>query len=131
METVSDALIAGHDADGLAEKIYPGNESAQRKFKRRLRKHAVHSEDFQRLMYEKAQAQLVLGLGIASQALVRKAARGYLPAIKLIMEATGFHNPRVRHDHTGEVKVSIDIPRAPELAAEAGPVVDAEVVDDT
>lgn len=130
LEVISDELCDGETPQKLAKRIYPDDESAQRKFKRRLHKFAVRDEEFQRLMYEKAQANLILGLGIAAEALSRRAGSGYTPAVKLIMEATGFHNPRVRHDHTGEVKVTIDIPRAPELAGEAGQVVDADVVEE-
>jgi len=73
-----------------------------------------------------AQLEIMLAMPMAARALGRKAGRGYENAIKLLFEASGFHNPRVRHEHSGDIKITLDIPR-PNFEAETVP--DAEVVE--
>jgi hypothetical protein len=69
-------------------------------------------------------AEVMLGTPSIAGALVRRASKGNVPAAKLAMEASGFHNPRVKHEHTGDIKVTIDNAPRP-------PVVEDDVVDGT
>ena len=73
-----------------------------------------------------AKVEMLLALVPATRALGQRAARGRPDAAKLLFEATGFHNPRVKHDHSGEIKIKLEIPRP----AFESDVVDADVVDD-
>lgn len=83
-------------------------------------------------MNESAMGELLSGLEGAAEALVRRAHRGRPDAIKLLFEATGFHNPRIKHEHSGDIKLTLDLPR-PGVASPPGlpePVVDADVVEE-
>lgn len=71
---------------------------------------------------------MAAGLIPITDALIRRAAKGRPDAIKLAYEASGFHNPRVKHDHSGEINIKLDMPRPKQV--ESGEVVDAEVVED-
>jgi hypothetical protein len=60
----------------------------------------------------------------------RMSKRGRTDAAKLIFEATGFHNPRVKHEHSGDVSITLNIPRPQPVVNEDGyDVVDADVVE--
>lgn len=70
-----------------------------------------------------------------TEALVRRATRGRPDAIKLALEIAGIHNPRVSHEHSGDITVTLaSVPR-PEPVVNPNaqleePVVDAEVVEE-
>jgi hypothetical protein len=74
--------------------------------------------------------QLVLGLPRAGNALISRASKGNVPAIKLLMEAAGFYNPRVQHDHTGDIKIELKGLNRPGLTSDEQPVVEATVVEE-
>jgi hypothetical protein len=71
-------------------------------------------------------AETALALPGVTRALVRRAQRGRVDAIKLLFELTGFYNPRsiVDHNHSGEININLTMGGRPE------PVVDAEVVEE-
>jgi hypothetical protein len=76
----------------------------------------------------RAHAVMKAGLIAGVQRLTDRAVHlGKPDAIKLLMEASGFHNPRVDHKHSGDINIKLTIPR-PELPKQAG---HAEVVDGT
>jgi hypothetical protein len=84
---------------------------------------------------KQANAILILNLPQATQALARRAGRGRPDAIKLAYEVTGFHNPKVQHEHSGDISISINsMSRPPKTETTTGqleePIVDAEVVED-
>jgi hypothetical protein len=63
-------------------------------------------------------------------AVVRRAVKGNIPAAKLAMEASGFHNPRMDHHHSGKIEIELKgVPR-PERVVDEDNVVDADVVDE-
>jgi hypothetical protein len=60
----------------------------------------------------------------------RRASRGNPTAIRLLFEATGFHNTKVKHEHSGDITVKLEgIPRPEPVVEEDHDIVDAEVVD--
>jgi len=79
-----------------------------------------------------ARGEAIMNLIPAVQALSRRAARGRTDSIKLLFELTGFHSPRVQHDHSGEIEIKLTgMHRPPRTVDQLGPpVVDAEVVED-
>ena len=90
----------------------------------------VRGDDrFHAMVSAAAHGEMVEGLIPATQALGKRAARGRPDAIKLLFEASGFHNPRVKHEHSGDINIHLDMPR-PERVVDEDQVVDAEVVDD-
>lgn len=96
---------------------------------RKLRRIALNNPLVAQGIAEEARLHLMVGLPKASEALAARAGRGRPDAIKLMYEASGFHNPRVQHEHSGEIKVKLEMPR-PKFDADAGHVVDADVVDE-
>jgi hypothetical protein len=85
-----------------------------------------------------ARGQMILALPGITEALIKRAQRGRPDAIKLIFEASGFHNPKMQHEHSGEVDLRIvQVPRpapvdnTPNARPQIDePIVDAEVVED-
>lgn len=84
-------------------------------------------DNFSRRLMEKFRLSMLVGLGPAVDGLNRRAGKGNVQAIKLLFEASGLHNPKVQHEHSGEVTVKLDIPRPQFVDATSVP--DAQVVE--
>lgn len=79
---------------------------------------------------EQAKVEMLVGLIPASKKLASRAERK-TDATKLLFETTGFHNPRMKHEHSGEVKITMDIPRPSFVDANAQiDIPEADVVED-
>jgi hypothetical protein len=132
-EAVSRCFALGMKPPKIAKLLAPDDPHKRKELRRTLWKmirtdHRIHAA-----IAEQAHASMAMDLGPAAQALGRRAKKGRPDAIKLLFEATGFHNPRVKHEHSGDIKVTLDMPRpkrAPNEADQDDEVVDAEVVDD-
>lgn len=89
-----------------------------------------HDSKLQESIVGRARFNMMAGLPEASAALARRAGRGNVPAIKLVYEATGLHNPRVQHEHSGDITIHMDIPRPTFTQdVDSTAVEDAEVVE--
>lgn len=77
-----------------------------------------------------AKGEMMMGLIPATEALTRRAAKGRPDAIKLLYEASGFHNPRVKHEHSGDIKITLESVPRPTFQSDDDDVVDADVVDE-
>jgi hypothetical protein len=115
----------------IARRLAPDDKREQKKIRAQVRRLAAMDPVFQARMGELAQGHLIMSLGTATRGLERAASRGRTEAIKLLFEATGFHVTKQKHEHTGEIKVKLDIPRPPVLDDEGRPekIIDAEVED--
>lgn len=123
-------LIFESTPQELVEKLAKGDHRKAMKWKKRMLRWAMDPE-FQEMMTMYAKAMQVLELGPILRALHRRAGRGNVPAIKLALEASGFHNPRVQHEHSGDIQITlkgIDRPQ-PVDDNQDDVVVDAEVVE--
>lgn len=128
-EQLADLVIAGKDPKEIARQLAPNDRHRRRAIRRRIWKMLAADPDLQRRVSLRAKAILIQGLGPATQRLVDRAANTGRPdVVKLLFEASGFHNPRVKHEHAGEIKISVDMPR-PARVDEPEPV-DAEVVEE-
>ncbi len=126
-ERIFKKLAQGLTLDEALKKLAKKHGWHSRKvyrLKRQVYKLAATQAQLQEEIALEARGQMVLGLPDATQALVRRASRGRMDAIKTLYEATGFHNPKVQHEHSGEIKIKVEGVKRPE------PVVDAEVVED-
>ena len=67
-----------------------------------------------------------------AESLGKVAVSGKYQSQKLLLEATKFHNPKVDHNHSGDIKITVEMPRPPRRVDPAvdGSVEDAEVVED-
>jgi hypothetical protein len=82
--------------------------------------------EVQLAIHEMTHAQLVQDLPTITKRMGKRAkATGRQPEVKLAYEASGFHNPRVAHEHSGDITI---IPR-PSRVENEEEIVDAEVVD--
>jgi hypothetical protein len=111
----------------IARKLYPDDHKKRLAAYMRIRRRALSDERVVRRIQEEVKLTFMAGLGPASRALVARAARGRPDAIKILYEASGFHNPRVQHQHSGEIKIRLEVPRP--AFGQDDEVVDADVVD--
>lgn len=134
--TLADSIAKGKGLKDIAEQLYPGSgkqvRARRRGFIRKVYELAAWDQDFQLAMATRARAILTLALPATSERLALRASRlGKAQDVKLLFEASGFHNPRVQHEHSGDVNIRLVIPR-PELpeSADQPETIDAEVVED-
>lgn len=127
-------LLAEHIAEGkrpaeLARKLAPNNPNRQKKLRKKIREIVWYDPRLaeQLALHAKGEAIMALPAGIA--AMGRRAKAGRTDAVKLLAEMTGFHNPRVQHEHSGEIEVKITMPRPKALDPDQE-VTDAEVVEE-
>lgn len=133
IDSLIERVARGEHPNDIAKRIHPGRDErvARQRLRRKLTHALIHDQRVAQAIGERAKGELLVGLVPSAKALARRAGRGNVPAIKLISEATGFHNPRVKHEHSGEIKVTMDIPRPTMEQDRPGiDVPDAEVVDD-
>lgn len=130
-DNVIEGLELGLTAIEIARKLAPKDRKKARSLRRRIVKMAANDLRFQANLIERAQGRLMLGLIPTVDAVSRRAGRGNPAQARLLLEATGFHNPKVKHEHSGDIKVHVSMPR-PERIEQApdGSVVDADVVEE-
>ena len=124
--TVLAYLVEGKPHTVIANKIARGDPQVAKRWRRRMRDWMAHDILFQQAFATLMKAETALALPGVTRALVRRAQRGRVDAIKLLFELTGFYNPRsiVDHNHSGEININLTMGGRPE------PVVDAEVVEE-
>jgi hypothetical protein len=123
---VLDAMATGKTAAQIAA-IIGGKDMEKRRFWRRRIRHWVKEDPgFREALGLEARAEAMMWTGPALHALGRRAQRGRVDAIKLMFEVSGFHNPKVQHnhEHSGTIDINLKMGGRPE------PVVDAEVVEE-
>lgn len=126
-------LAEGRSPMQVAKQLAPDDKKKQSAIRRRTYR-LFARVDMQDELAARLKLIQILGLGPAVKALNRKAAAGRVDAIKLAFESSGFHNPRIQHEHGGEVTITIkNAPRpdrvVEEYARDNPTVVDAEVVE--
>jgi hypothetical protein len=126
--------IVAKIADGMgytevAKLLSRGDKRKAYNWRCRIRRWAATDPYFIQLLHNAAQSELQLGLRPASAGLSRRAARGRVGETKLLFEASKFHSPKTMHEHTGDIKISLDIPRPRQITQGDDEVVDAEVVE--
>lgn len=127
VETLMGYLSEGKHPRDIARNRYPRREDRgrRRKLYVAMRDICITDPRIMESVVADAKLEIMLALPKASRALGDKAGRGYEQAIKLLFEASGFHNPRIRHEHSGDIKITLDIPRP----TFEGSVTDAQVVE--
>jgi len=104
-------MSKGYSARQIAKKLEPDNPRKQKVIRGEVHRIAATDEAVQKRVGEISKGSAIMALPMATEALIRRASRGRVDAIKLIYEATGFHNPRVQHEHSGDIKITMDLPR--------------------
>lgn len=126
LEKLTDLIATGITPGEAARKLAKGDKKKAQRYRALFRNH-MYRADVQDAIKRKAEAEVIGGLGVAVQGAIKRARRGRMDAVKWIGEATGFHNPKVQHEHSGDVSIHINIPR-PER--EEQPAIEAEVVEE-
>lgn len=124
-ELVLAELSDGTPAFVVAKRIAKGDPKVARRWRAKIRYWSYNVPAFQTRLGLESRAESMLLTPVAVHALGRRAARGRVDAIRLLFEISGFHNPKVQHnhEHSGEIKISLEMGGRPE------PIVDAEVVE--
>jgi hypothetical protein len=126
-EVVADLMADGMTIGQIARKMYPDEPRLAANLRQRIRRMAYDDPQFAMEVGRRAKGQLLMDLIPTSKAVGKRAGRGRIDAAKLLFETTGFHNPRVKHEHSGDIKLTLNIPRPKFDEDEA---VEGEVVED-
>jgi hypothetical protein len=125
-------LAKGWDPVEIAEELSGGDKKKALSIRTQIYRLA-EDEKVQLAIGQASKGAATLAVLPATEALVRRATRGNIPAIKLLYEASGFHSSQIDHKHSGKVEIAFTgVQRAPLIVDEtaAGPIVDADVVEE-
>lgn len=124
-------MAAGIHPREMARRVYPNRDDRGKRINlyRKLKRIALNQPIVAKGISDEAKLSMMVALVPAAEALGARAARGRPDATKILFEASGFHNPRVQHEHSGEIKVKLEMPR-PKFDSEGGHITDADVVDE-
>jgi hypothetical protein len=126
----------GYTAAAIGKKLYPNDERKAKLASRQAYRILATDAEIQKALAEEGKGVLIEATPATARAVVKRSLRGRTDAAKLVFEASGFHNPRVQHEHSGDIKVTLAIPRpeskeiGPGKEEDGQPVVDAEVVEE-
>jgi hypothetical protein len=130
-EAAASLLARGHRPADIAKLKYPDDPKKRRTLRVKLWRWVRSDVQVQQRIAEHARGELIMGVAPASKRLARRASRlGKSPDVKLLFEASGFHNPRVQHEHSGDITVTLDIPRPAQIPRPDEDVIDAEAVEE-
>lgn len=128
-ELIVDRLADGETVSDVAKRLGRNNPAKARKWRHKIRRWAATDQYFMQLLHLMTQGTLNEALPASAAGLARRAARGRVGETKLLFEASKFHSPKTMHEHTGDIKISLDIPRPKQITQGDDEVVDAEVVE--
>lgn len=127
IEALLRACRNGTHPQELAKKLHPTDRMARSRTYSKLLRALLHDDRLATRVREEAHAEFVVGLIPTARALAKAAQQPYakaMPSQKLLLEITGYHNPKVQHEHSGEIKIKVEMPRP----TFEGTVEDADVV---
>lgn len=123
----------GYTQNQIARKLSSSNPARYSKNLRQVRRLLAVDQEYLEIQKAVAVGHALQEFPAIMDALVKRGLRGRVDAIKLIMEVTGVHSPRVDHKHSGQVELVVTtVPRPANANRELdeGGVVDAEVVEE-
>lgn len=127
------ALMKGYSSEQIACKLDPSKGSKYRRLKGEIQWTAAHSQEYLEWQVGRAKGAIIEDVHELGAALVKRGKRGRTDAIKLGLEMTDIHNPKVKHQHSGDISINLNMPRPPRVDNPAAqldePIVDAEVVE--
>jgi hypothetical protein len=124
-KALAEAFDRGETPAEIAKRLFPRDTTKRKAMRRKIYHLSANSPGLHSAVIERARANMIAALPAASRGLGRRAARR-TDAAKLLFEATGLHNPKIKHEHSGEIVVKMDIPRP---SFDVAPT-EAEVVED-
>lgn len=118
IEAVSKAAASGMMPPEIARQMYPGKTKKAAKKRRVMRSllYQLGSDPaFIESLHNQLKGRLQWAMAAVMNAAVERAVETGRPeSVKFLAEATGFHAPRVEHEHSGDINITLAIPR-PEL----------------
>jgi hypothetical protein len=120
----------------LLEKGYTPQQISRALAKRKMGKYRIllsqayqlagQNKEYQALKAAEVKGHLLSDIDGIASGLLRRARTGRPDAVKLALEVTGIHNPRMQHEHSGDIAIHLELPRP-----KAIDVPEAEVVEDS
>jgi hypothetical protein len=126
------ALLLGEtdlEPHELAKKLGRGDPKAAARWRKRYQRWKRDPE-FAELIAAQVNGNLLLALPRTSNALIRRATKGNVPAIKLLMEVSGFWSPRQKVEHTGDISITLKGLSRPPVVIDEDTVIEGDVVED-
>lgn len=125
-------LYRGYTAEEIALHLAGKRNRYFRHLRGRIQRMALADEEFSTALGQQATGAAIMELPAIMDGVIRRAKRGRVDAAKLIFEMTGLHNPKVSHEHTGDIQITLaSVPRPERVPTTLEePVVDAEVVEE-
>jgi hypothetical protein len=132
---VAELLANGMTPAALARKLAKGDKKKAQRLRARFRYWVWHVPAFQQALMAQAKGEAALQATAAIPAVGRRAQRGRVDATKLLLEVSGMHNPKVNHEHSGEVKITLATMPRPEPvetedSVDSDAITEAEIVDE-
>lgn len=131
VDTIAEQLAFGHHPREIAAVLHPGDPRSQRATRREIERLVRMDPRIYKQVLDHARVDLASGVGPSLRGLIRRARGGNPQAARLVLEIAGVHNPRVKHEHKGDIKIKLEgLPRPQfERTGIDDQVVDADVVE--
>src|SRR5262245_44274567 len=114
----------GYTSGQIATKLAGDDQMRKKQIRQEVRVVMQQDEEYQAMRALAIKGAFVEELDGVAEAVGRRARRGRIDAAKLMLEVTGIHNPRVQHEHSGDIKITLDLPRPARQLDEIGPADD-------
>jgi hypothetical protein len=132
-EMVAKAITDGKSPAQIARSLSGGDPRKRKTIYKRIRR-LIYRDDWLHHAMDVYRRRMAVETMLAGPALAARAKRGRVDAQKLMLEVSGIHNPKVSHEHSGDINLRfIAMPRpdaADQTQLEPAEVVDATVVED-
>lgn len=130
IEALAEQLAMGYHPRDIARRLHPHNPREMRKARRRIEQAIKSDPRLYANVLDHVRTDIMSGVGPAVRGLIKRAKSGNPQASRLILEIAGVHNPRVKHEHQGDIKIKLEgLPRPKfERASIDDEIVDADVV---
>lgn len=129
---IESGLLSGMSVDDMAKKMGGTNRRKRARARKRILQILATDKELAGRIDAYTTAILRGYQMPVAESLGQVAMSGKFQSQKLLLEATRFHNTKVDHNHSGDIKITVDMPRPPRrIDPETdGDVVDADVVQD-
>jgi hypothetical protein len=113
----------------ISARLAKGDKAEARRWRHTIRKWTYTDAGFQQAMALAYKGEALIGAVESVAAVGRRAKRGRVDAHKFLAEASGLHNTKVNHEHSGEVTINLRSTPRPVAVETVDSVAEAEVVE--
>ena len=134
-QKIADLLADGVPVGKIAKRLGKDDPKAVRQWRHKIRRWVYTDDAFAQALARASKGEAAVQLVGAVEAVGRRAKRGRVDAFKVLGEFSGMHNPKVNHEHSGEVKITLATMPRPEPvktedSVDSDAIQEAEIVDD-